>query len=190
MKKLQSFLLLSLDGYFADLNGDTTWAHGPADPDFDAFTRRSATGGGPLLMGRKTYETMLAFWPTEQAKKQMPEVAKGMNENKKFVFSRTLTKSTWENTVFVKGDLAKEVEKLKREAERDITILGSGSLVKELAQLGLVDEFQFVVSPVALGAGMQLFAGLDGKLELALKTSKAFENGMIVSSYVPRAAKH
>jgi len=78
---------------------------------------------------------------------------------------------------------------LQREAESDITILGSGSLVKELAQAGLVDAFQFVVSPVALGAGMQLFAGLDGKLELALETSKAFKNGMIVSSYVPRAKK-
>jgi dihydrofolate reductase len=189
MKKLQSFLLLSLDGYFADPNGDTSWAHGPRDPDFDAFTTESATGGGPLLMGRKTYDTMLAFWPTAQAKKEMPEVAKGMNEAKKFVFSRTLTQSPWGNTVFLKGDLAREVEKLKREAESDITILGSGSLVKELAQAGLVDAFQFVVSPIALGAGMQLFAGLDRKLELTLETSKAFKNGMIVSTYVPRAAK-
>lgn len=189
MKKLQSFLLLSLDGYIADPNGDTSWAHGPPDPDFDAMTRQSATGGGPLLMGRKTYETMRAFWPTAQAKKEIPEVARGMNDAKKFVFSRTLTKLDWENTVFVKGDLAKEVEKLKREAEKDITILGSGSLVTELAQAGLVDAFQFVVSPVALGAGIQLFAGLDGKLELVLESSKAFKNGMIVSSYVPRAKK-
>src|SRR5262245_2760959 len=134
MKKLHSFLLLSLDGYYADANGDTRWGHGRSDPEFDAFTTKNAAHGGTLLMGRKTYETMLAFWPTPQAKKDMPEIAKGMSQADKVVFSRTLTKSDWENTRFVKGDLAKEAEKLKRESDSDITILGSGSIVKELAE--------------------------------------------------------
>src|SRR5262245_17479465 len=63
MKKLQSFLLLSLDGYYADVNGDTRWARGRSDPEFDAFTKKNASGGGTLLMGRKTYDTMVSFWP-------------------------------------------------------------------------------------------------------------------------------
>src|SRR5262245_55988715 len=98
MKTLHSFLLLSIDGYFADEEGSSRWAHGGSDSEFDAFTKKNASGGGSLLMGRKTYETMLAYWPTPQANKDMPEVAKGMNEAQKVVFSRTLTTSDWKNT--------------------------------------------------------------------------------------------
>jgi dihydrofolate reductase len=186
MKKLHAFLLLSIDGYYADAQGDTSWAHGASDPEFDAFTQKNASSGGTLLLGRKTYETMVRFWPTAQAKQAMPEVAKGMNEAEKVVFSRTLTRSDWENTRFVKGDLAREVEQLKREAKSDITILGSGSLVKELAEARLVDSFQFVVSPVALGAGKTLFANLKERLDLELEQSKGFKNGIVVSSYRPK----
>jgi dihydrofolate reductase len=189
MKKLHSFLLLSIDGYFADEKGDTRWGHGRRDPEFDAFTTKNASHGGTLLMGRKTYETMLAYWPTPEAKKDIPEVAKGMDEAEKVVFSRTLAKSNWKNTRFVKGDLTKEVEKLKREAESDITILGSGSIVKQLADAGLIDAFQFVVSPVALGAGQTIFSGLAKKLDLELVKSKAFKNGIVVSDYVPTRKK-
>jgi dihydrofolate reductase len=185
MKELHSFLRLSLDGYYADVKGDTRWAHGRSDPEFDAFTKKNASGGGPLLMGRKTYETMLAFWPTPEAKKTMPEVAKGMNEAEKIVFSRTVTRSDWQNTRFVNGELSREVEKIKREATGNITILGSGSLVKELAEAGLIDAFQVVVSPVALGAGKTIFANLSQKLELELEQSKGFKNGVVVSTYVP-----
>ena len=185
MKKLHSFLLISLDGYYEDVNGGTDWAHGKSDPEFDAFTKKNASSGGTLLLGRKTYETMEKFWPTEQAKKAMPEVAKGMNEAEKVVFSRTLTRSDWQNTRFVKGDLVKEVERLKREAKSDITILGSGSILKELAEAGAVDEFQFVVSPVVLGAGKTSFAGLKQQLGLELVRSKAFKNGIVISSYTP-----
>jgi dihydrofolate reductase len=190
MKKLRSFLLLSLDGYYADPKGDTSWAHGSSpDPEYDAFTTKNAGGGGTLLMGRKTYETMVAYWPTPQAQKDMPEVAKVMNESQKIVFSKTLTKSDWQNVRFVKGELAKEVEKLKREADSDIVILGSGSIVKELAEAGLVDEFQFVVNPILLGAGKKMFEGMKKPRGLELEKSRKFENGIVVSNYAPSAEK-
>jgi dihydrofolate reductase len=128
---------------------------------------------------------MRAFWPTEEAKRTMPEVAKGMNESLKVVFSKTLTQSDWENTRFVNGDLLKETERLKRESDSDITILGSGSVVKTLAEAGLIDSFQFVVSPVALGRGKTIFANLKNRLAFQLVQSKAFKNGLIVSDYEP-----
>lgn len=185
MKKLHSFLLLSIDGYFADEKGDTSWAHGRSDPEFEAFSAKNAGSGGTLLMGRKTYETMNAYWPTPKAEEAFPEVAKGMSRAQKIVFSRTLATSDWENTRFVKGDLAKEVERLKREADSDITVLGSGSIVKELTEARLIDAFQFVVSPLALGAGQTIFTGLARKLDLELVKSRSFKNGVVVLDYVP-----
>jgi dihydrofolate reductase len=178
-------VLLSIDGYYADEKGDTSWAHGEDDPEFEAFTTKNAGSGGTLLMGRKTFETMAAYWPTPEAKKAWPEVAKGMTDAQKVVLSRTLTSSDWENTRFVKGDLAKEVEKLKREADSDITILGSGAIVKELAEARLIDVLQFVVSPVALGAGKSIFAGVEKKLVLELTHSRSFKNGVVVLDYAP-----
>jgi dihydrofolate reductase len=183
MKTLKSFLLLSLDGYFAKPDGDTSWAHGGNDPEFVEFSKKNSQGGATLLMGRKTYETMVAYWPTPQAKKDLPEVAQGMNESRKIVFSKTLTKSDWQNTEFRSGDLVKEVRKLKQ--EDDIVILGSASIVTKLTEAGLVDELQLVVHPVLLGRGQTMFAGATEPCELKLTKTRAFENGVIVSSYAP-----
>ena len=91
MRKLDVFNSITLDGYFTDSNGDMSWAHeGGDDPEFAAFTAGNAQGGGTLIFGRVTYELMKSFWPTEQAKRAMPEVAAGMNRMEKIVFSRTL----------------------------------------------------------------------------------------------------
>src|SRR4029078_9368870 len=97
------------------------------------------------------YTRMSASCATPQAKEQMPEVAAGMNRNEKIVFSRTLDGSDWSNTKIVSGALFEEVRKLKVAAGKGITILGSGSLVAQLAPTGLVDEYQLVVNPVVIG---------------------------------------
>jgi len=189
MAKVKSFLQVSLDGYFADENSDIEWAHSTDDPEFNAFVAENAQGGGTLLFGRVTYEMMVKYWPTPQAKKDAPKVAEGMNRAPKVVFSRTLEKSDWQNTKVVKGDLAKEVKKLKEDSDGDITILGSASIVAQLAEEGLVDEFQFVVNPILLGEGRTMFAGTKGPFELELTETRSFPNGVIVSSYAPSNGK-
>src|SRR5688572_4878072 len=103
-----------------------SWAHkDPNDAEWNEFVSGNASGGGALLLGRVTYELMASFWPTPQAKEMMPEVAEGMNRMKKFVASRTLKSPSWANTTVVKGDLAGEVRKLKKESDKDTAILGS-----------------------------------------------------------------
>lgn len=96
---------------------------------------------------------MAAFWPSPMAAQAMPEVAKGMNAARKYVFSRSMTKADWANTVILDGDPAREVARLKQEGgDKAFTILGSGSIVKQLTAAGLIDDYQFMLNPVVLGA--------------------------------------
>ena len=178
MRRVIAFEQVSLDGYFVDANGDMSWAHkDPADAEWNAFVGSNASGGGALLFGRITYEMMASFWPTPAAMEMLPDVAEGMNQMPKIVFSRTLEKASWKNTTLMKGDLAAEVRKLKQESGPAITILGSGSIVSQLAQAGLIDEYKVVVNPLVLGKGRTMFEGVSWRPSLRLAGMAAEDIG-------------
>lgn len=148
MRKLVVFNSVTADGYFTDANGDLSWAKENQDAEFQKFVAGNASGGGMLLFGRITYDMMVSYWPTPAARQNDPAVADGMNNLPKVVFSRTLDKASWSNTKVVKGDIAAEVRKMKSEPGPGMVILGSGSIVSQLTQHGLIDEYQLVVYPV------------------------------------------
>jgi dihydrofolate reductase len=180
MRKLRVFESISVDGYFTDADGDMSWAHaGREDAEFASWVSRNASSGGELLFGRKTYQMMEAFWPTPMAAQQMPAVAKGMNAAKKYVASRTI-QPAWNNTHLLQGDLLKAVEDLKASDGPGITVLGSGSVAAQLGEAGLVDEYQFVIIPVALGGGRTVFT--KGR-KLRLVEQRAFGSGNVVVTY-------
>ena len=182
MRRLKVFDQVSLDGYFVDASGDMSWAH-RGDREWNDFTIGNASGGGVLVFGRVTYEMMASYWPTPQASQANPLVAKRMNEAQKIVFSRTLERAPWSHTRLVKGDLAAEVRKLKQEPGEDMVIMGSGTIVAQLAQAGLIDAYQLVVNPLVLGAGRTLFEGLTKRLDLELTDTRRFANGNVVLWY-------
>jgi len=178
---------ISLDGYYCDSHGDMSFAHKPPeDAEWHEFVTGNATAGGMLLFGRTTYDMMAAWWPTPMAAQAMPEVAARMNAMPKIVFSRTLSSADWSNTTLGKDDLIGTVRRMKVETGPDIAILGSGSIVRQLADARLIDTFQVVVNPVALGAGKSLFSGLTRQLELRLTNTRVFRNGSVVLWYAPR----
>jgi dihydrofolate reductase len=187
MRKLVVFNNVTLDGYFVDKNGDMSWAHGKPDTEWNAFVSGNSSGGGQLLFGRITYELMASYWPTPLASENDPVVAEGMNSMPKVVFSRTLDRVSWNNTKLLKGDLAAEIRTMKREPGPGMVILGSGSIVSQLALEGLIDEFQLVVNPVVLGTGRTMFDGIKEKLALKLTKTRAFGNGNVLLSYEPGA---
>ncbi|MGA7870292.1 MAG: dihydrofolate reductase family protein [Candidatus Binatus sp.] len=188
MRKLTAFNNVTLDGYFTGVNGDFSWAHrGNDDADFNAFIADNARGGGQLLFGRITYELMASYWPTPIALKNDPVVAEGMNSMPKVVFSRTLDNASWNNTRLVKEGMAAEIRKMKQEPGKDMAMLGSGSIVTQLAQEGLIDEFQVVVNPVVLGRGRTMFDGIRKMLTLKLTKSRTFGNGKVFLCYQPMA---
>jgi dihydrofolate reductase len=103
------------------------------------------------------------------------------------VFSRTLDHASWNNTTLVKGDLAAEMRKMKQASGENMAILGSGSIVSQLAQEGLIDEYHIVVNPVVLGKGRTMFDGVKEKLRLKLIKTRAFCNGNVLLCYEPEA---
>ncbi len=135
MMKLSAFNNISLDGYFCGKNGEFAWAKSHMDPEFNAFVAGNSQLGGTILLGRITYQLMASYWPTPQAMKSDPVVADGMNKAPKLVFSRTLSSAPWNNTRLVKTDPVAEIRRLKKESSADMVILGSGSIVSQLAQL-------------------------------------------------------
>ena len=184
MTKLVVYNAMSLDGYFTDANGDISWAH-KRDPEWQAFVSENASGGGQLLFRRVTYNLMASFWPTPLAAQSNPIVVERMNSLRKFVFSTTLEKVAWNNTTLLKGDLSMEVRKLKQEPGPNIVIMGSGSIVAQLADAGLIDEYQIVLNPLVVGSGRTLFEGVKRKLPMKLARSRAFGNGNVVLFYEP-----
>jgi len=188
MRKLVVFNSTSLDGYFTDANGDMSFAHSKqGDAEWDGFVAGNASGGGVLLFGRITYELMARFWPTRLAAETMPVVAERMNNLPKVVFSRTLDKAAWTNAKLVKDDVVGAIRRMKNEPGEDMAILGSGSIVSQLAQHGLIDEYQIVVVPVALGKGRTLFEGVKEKVPLKLTKTRTFSNGNVLLCYQPMA---
>jgi dihydrofolate reductase len=184
MRKLIVFNNVSLDGYFVDAKGDMSWAHSQ-DPEWNAFTRDNARGACEMIFGRITYEMMASFWPTPQAMQMMPEVARGMNDSPKIVFSKTLQKATWNNTRLLKGDPVAEVQKLKSEPGPGMVIFGSGTIITQLAQRGLIDEFQIAICPIVLGKGRTMFEGIKDKLQLKHTSTRTFCNGNVFLCYQP-----
>lgn len=183
MSKLAVFNSVSVDGYFTDTKGDMSWAH-QDDPEWREFTTENVSGDGILLFGRITYEMMSGYWPTPQAQQQFPEVAERMNKGQKVVFSRTLNKVAWSNTRLLKNDLSGEVRRMKKGSD-DIVILGSGTIVSQLAQEDLIDQYQMIVNPIVLGAGRTLFEGMKNKLSLKRTQSRTFKNGNVLLTYEP-----
>ena len=136
-----------------------------------------------MIFGRVTYEMLASVWPTRAAAQQMPEVSAGMTKAKNYVFSRNLKKADWANTTILNGDPVSEIVKPKRNDGPGLTILGSGSIVKQLAAAGLIDDYQLMVCPVILGSGRTLFDGIPGRPTLKLANSRAFKNGKVFLHY-------
>ena len=181
-RQLSVFNSISLDGYFTDGSADVNWAHAK-DAEWQAFTRGNAGGDAEVIYGRKTYEMMASFWPTPVAKQRLPEVAASMNRMRKHVASRSLQRVEWENSQLIQGDLATEVRRLKSEPGPGLLIMGSGEIVSQLTQAGLVDAYQLVIVPVVLGKGRSLFEGVTARPRLTLEKTRSFANGHIVAWY-------
>lgn len=183
MGKLSVFNFMTLNGYYKGPNGEINWhQHGGEEAEYSAESLKAES---MLLFGRVTYEMMASFWPTPDAMKSLPEVAEGMNKAEKIVFSRTMKKADWNNTRVISGNIVEEVKKLKESSPKDMTILGSGSILTQFAEAGLIDDYQFMINPVALGAGEPIFKGLKNILNLELISVKTFKNGILLLNYKP-----
>jgi dihydrofolate reductase len=114
-----------------------------------------------------------------------PLVAEGMTASEKIVFSRTLENAAWANTRIVQHDIYGEVKRLKETGTKDMTILGSGSIISQLADHGLIDHYSLMLDPVAIPYGSSFLHGISKKLDLKLVNTRTFKSGVVLLNYVP-----
>jgi dihydrofolate reductase len=148
----------------------------------DKFKLDEALDSEALLLGRVTYEGFAAAWPSRDG-----EFADKFNSMPKYVVSSTLEDPEWNNTSVLKGDVADEVTKLKRELDGDIYVHGSCQLAQTLIENDLVDELHLMVFPVVLGTGKRLFGETSDKKPLQLVDSKMVGDGITILTYQPAA---
>ena len=184
MGTLNVFNFISLNGFYKDSNNGIEWERHNGEEEKE-FSGKNAQGGAILLFGRKTYEMMYRFWPTPAGHETEPATAKGMNAAEKIVFSNSIDKADWNNTRVVRGDIAAEVGRLK-EQDKNMTVLGSGSIVTQLTDARLVDSFMIMMDPIALTGGTAVFHGIKKNLALELTDHRIFKSGRVLLTYKPR----
>lgn len=183
MRHLSLFNFTTLNGFFKGPGGDISWhKHGEEE---SRYSEKALALDSTLLFGRITYEIMAGYWPTPEAYESSPVVAAGMNRSEKIVFSRTLKTAEWNNTRIISDNIVKEIKNMKRMQGKDMAILGSGSIAALLAEHGLIDRFQIMLDPVAIGNGTPIFSGINKPLQLKLIRSKTFKSGVVLLDYVP-----
>ncbi len=182
MGKLSVFNFITLNGFYKGAKEDISWHKNNAGQEEGDYAAQGAQSESMLLFGKTTYQMMASFWPTPAAMEFMPKVAEGMNRSEKIVFSTTLKKASWNNTRIVKRNIVDEVVKLKNSG-KVMTILGSGNIVSQFASAGIIDEYQFMIDPVALRKGTSAFKGITEDIELKLTDSKVFKSGAVLLSY-------
>ena len=192
MRKLVVLSFITLDGVMQAPGGpeeDPTggfkhggWVAGYFDDFLGKVMVEQMSRPFDLLLGRKTYEIFAAHWPYVKTKED--PIAAGINNAKKYVASRTLTKLDWRNSELIKGDVAKEVKKLKEQDGPEIQVHGSGALIQTLLKHDLVDELWLKIFPITLGSGKRLFAEGTIPVEFKLLESAISPSGIIVATYV------
>ena len=193
MRKLVVLEHISLDGVIQapggrdeDTSGGFTlggWIAGFSDEVLGAALRRQMSMPFDLLLGRKTYDIWAPYWP------QHGEVWPGVNKATKYVASNTVTSGEWQPSVFLGGDIAEKVAKIKQQQGPDLHVWGSSNLLQTLIRHDLVDVFWLMICPLTLGAGKRLFAGGTIPMTFQVTESTVTPQGIIVANY-ERAAAH
>ncbi|HEY1778619.1 MAG TPA: dihydrofolate reductase family protein [Solirubrobacteraceae bacterium] len=171
---------LSLDGFVAPAEGAADHRALPEDPALKQTKLELLSRAGTHAMGRVTYQQMASHWPASSDAYAAP-----MNELVKVVFSKTLERADWKDSLIARGDLAAEIAALKAQPGGDIIAWGGASFLQSLARAGLVDEYRLVTNPIALGGGLPLFKDLAAPLELRLIEATSYDNGSSLHVYRP-----
>jgi dihydrofolate reductase len=195
MRQIIMFNWVTADGYFAGTDENLDWV---IPDDEQSKTAAAAISSlDTVIFGRLTYELFEKFWRNAddgsgtapdphhpgRRTKEHGAVAAGLNEMTKLVFSKTLKEATWKNSRIIREFNPREIEIMKQQPGKDMIIFGSGSIVSQLTQHGLIDIYQFLVCPVLLGSGRQLLSDVSKTSRLKLQESKAHSSGNVMLEY-------
>lgn len=186
MRKLKLQVQMTVDGFIAGINGEMDWMVWNWDDKLKEYVKDLTEPVDCIVLGRKLAEGFIPHWNKVAANTENPEHAAGIKftNTHKVVFTKTLDKSEWNNTVLAKGDLDEEITGLKKQEGNDIIAYGGAAFVSALIKQGLIDEFHLFINPSAIGNGMTIFNELDKKQNLTFVKSQSFECGIVVLNYI------
>jgi dihydrofolate reductase len=180
VRKVVALELVSVDGV---MESPEQWAFSYSDDEMEEANAAGMAASDAMLLGRVTYEGLAAFWPNQPGGTPMVDY---INSVPKYVVSTTLEEPLeWNNSILIKGNVAEGIAELKRRPGKDITIIGSGALVRSLMRYGLLDELKLMVHPILVGGGKRLFDEEAETKPLELVDSKTFSTGVLYLTYRP-----
>ncbi|HEY8781694.1 MAG TPA: dihydrofolate reductase family protein [Mucilaginibacter sp.] len=195
MRKLKLQMHLSLDGFVAGPNGEMDWVTWTWDDEIKNYVNDLIDSSDCILLGGHMPAGFVPYWESVVADPQSPqhgvggtEFGKKMVDTPKVVFTKTIEKSTWHNTVLAKGDITEEVNKLKAQAGKDLIAYGGANFASSLIKYNLIDEYHLFINPTAIGNGMTIFKEAGQKVNLKLVKATPFSSGIVVLQY--QAAKN
>ncbi|HMT27899.1 MAG TPA: dihydrofolate reductase family protein [Bacteroidia bacterium] len=186
MRRIISFMHVSLDGFVAGINGEMDWIK--VNEELFDYIGKRISDGDTALYGRVTFQMMENYWPTAgnkpNASKHDIEHAKWYSKVRKVVLSRTLNDSGLTNTLIINDNLAEKIKELKQQDGDDILLFGSPTATHALMQQNLIDGYWLFVNPILLGQGIPLFANIKDKIKLKLLNSRQFDIGVTELNYI------
>ena len=185
MRKIISFMHLSLDGFVAGPNGEMDWIK--VDEEIFDYVGKRISEGGTALYGRVTYQMMENYWPTAgdspEATKHDIEHSKWYNNVHKIVLSKSMTDAGLTNTKIISDNFSDRINEIKQQEGNEILLFGSPTATHSLIQLNLIDGYWLFVNPIILGQGVPLFVDIKDKTKLNLLTTRQFTCGVTELNY-------
>ncbi len=189
MRKIISFMHISLDGFVAGRNGEMDWIK--VDEEVFEHVGKRINGGDTALYGRVTYQMMESYWPTAADKpaatKHDIEHSKWYEKVRKVVLSKTLEEDGLTNTKIISDNLSESINEIKQSGtggSEDILLFGSPTATHSLMQQNLIDGYWLFVNPIILGQGIPLFAHIKDKIKIKLLTTRQFTCGVTELNYI------
>jgi dihydrofolate reductase len=185
MRKLVLFMHLSLDGFAADANRGLSWIS--YDSELQQYADGIVSTVGSPVYGRVTYELMAGYWPgvlaDPNASQHSRAHAQWVDKATKIVFSKTMKKADWNNTIVINDNIAGEINNLKQQPGKDLVIFGSPGLSHSFMELDLIDEYQLTLNPVLLGNGIAAYENIKNKTNLKLVKATPLKSGVVGLHY-------
>jgi dihydrofolate reductase len=186
MRKIISFMHISLDGFVAGPNGEMNWIK--VDQEIFDHVGKRISKGDTALYGRVTYEMMESYWPTAadkpDASKHDIEHSKWYSKVHKVVLSKSMKGANLDNTTIISDNIPDRINEIKKQAGEDILLFGSPTATHSLMQQNLIDGYWLFVNPIILGKGIPLFVDIKDKIKLKLLTTHQFDCGVTELNYI------
>lgn len=181
MGKLVVVEWISVDGVFDTALFDT-WFFPFDSAERQEYIRQATLSNTAILYGRKTYEELAAYWP-DNTDPALSAITQKLNQTPKYVVSNSLTEPAWKNTTVLSGDVFTQIEALKKQPDQLIHVNGSATLVKSLAEKGLIDELQLLIHPIVVGTGKRFFVDSMGISGMECLGVQQLEKGVLLVTY-------